>query len=616
MKVDSSSALTAALARLSRDPGFGAHLTAASALDELGPAETGLPELRVAVLRNFTVEPLLPVVKAQIALAGFHPVLYVGDFDAVARDALDAGSPLYGFRPDVVIVSQWLEPLAPALVRRFPSLSSEEVEGEVERVRGTVEQVVSGIRRHSDAPVLLNNFPLSAHPAMGILDAQSAGYQSGTVLRINGELLAVASAVRDVYLVDYLGLVARVGAERAVDERRWQSARAPLGRELLVPLGREYAKFVRALRGRVRKCLVLDCDNTLWGGVVGEDGLEGLRLGDTGPGAAYQALQRGALNLRDRGVILALCSKNNEVDVLEVLRGHPGMLIREADCVAAQVNWEDKPTNLRRLAEQLNIGLDSIVFVDDSEFECDLVRAHLPEVAVVQVPADPSEAVVRLLEAGWFDSLTVSAEDRLRSEMYRAEARRREIQSRAGSLEEYLSGLGLVADIGAAGPSTVPRVAQLTQKTNQFNLTTRRYTEGEIAALTAREDAAVFHLSLRDRVADLGIVGVAIVRFADERAEIDTFLLSCRALGRGAEEALLAQVLIAALRRGCTHVEGRYAPTARNAQVADFYPRHGFRAVADGPDGSRWELELGPDPAAGPAWIHTNFAEEVIHAGE
>lgn len=611
-----SQALTAALERLSRDPGFAAHLAAASALDELAPGASGLPELRVAVLRNFTVEPLLPVLKAQIALSGFHPVLYVGDFDAVARDALDPGSPLYAFRPDLVVVAQWLEPLAPALVRRFPSLSAEEADGEVRRVRGTAEQVAASLRRHSAAPVLLNNFPLPAHPAMGILDAQSAAYQTGTVLRLNAELLAVASAVPDVYLVDYLGIAARIGSERAVDERRWQSARAPLGREALVPLGREYARFVRALRGRARKCLVLDCDNTLWGGVVGEDGMDGIRVGESGPGAAYRALQEAALNLRDRGVILALCSKNNEADVLEVLRGHPGMLLREADCVALEVNWDDKPTNLRRLAARLNIGLDAMVFVDDSPFECDLVRAQLPEVAVVQVPADPGEAVARLLEPGWFDALTFSAEDRRRSEMYRADAQRRELQEQAGSLEDYLAGLGLAAELGAAGPLTVPRVAQLTQKTNQFNLTTRRYTEAEVAALAADGDADVFWLSLRDRVADLGIVGAAIVRYDGARAEIDTFLLSCRALGRGAEQALLAQVLNAAARRGCTHVEGRYLATAKNAQVADFYPRHGFTPVAGDPDGGRWERELGAEPAAPPAWIHTTFAEEVIHAGE
>jgi FkbH-like protein len=606
-------ALRAATDRLARNPDYSAHLALSSLLDSLTAVESGLEPLRIAVLRNFTIEPLMPVLKAQMVLAGFHPVVYMGDFDAIAGEVLDPVSRLYTFTPDIVILAQWLEPLAPRLTGRFASLSAEDVRDEVDRVSRTVAGLLGGVRSRLSAPVLLNNHPLPDFPALGILDAQAPGFQCGTILQLNAELGRIAAAHADTYVVDLMTLLARVGSGGGIDQRRWRAARAPLGREVLVPLGREYVKFIRAIRGRARKCLVLDCDDTLWGGVIGEDGVVGIQVGDSHPGSMFQDVQRQALALRDRGVLLALCSKNNEADVLEVLREHPGMLLRDTDLVAWQVNWDDKVTNLRRLAEQLNIGLDSLVFVDDNPFECDYVRAALPEVAVVHFAGDAAALRAELGEAGFFDQLAFSAEDRRRSEMYRADQERRSLEQRATSLEEYLADLAIVAEVGRAGPASRPRIAQLTQKTNQFNLTTRRYTESEIGSLAASADADVLFLSLRDRVAELGIVGVAILRYAEAAAEIDTFLLSCRALGRGAEQALLSWAMQAAAARGCVTVVGRYRPTAKNSQVAAFYERHGFTAVGATAAESVWRRAAAEVPMP-PPWITTIVIEEGVHA--
>jgi FkbH-like protein len=380
-------------------------------------------------------------------------------------------------------------------------------------------------------------------------------------------------------------------------------ARAPLGKDVLVPLGQEYGKFIRALRGKSKKCLVLDCDNTLWGGVIGEDGLSGIKLGSTYPGSAYHAFQQEILNLYHRGVILALCSKNNEADVLEVFREHPDMLLKEHHFSTWQINWDDKATNLVRIAEDLNIGIDSFVFVDDSVFECEWVGKQLPQVAVLQLDGKISSYRNKLSGIGFFDALTFSEEDRKRSGMYVQAKERKNMLQSASSLEDYLVDLQLQAEIGTPGKKEIPRVSQLTQKTNQFNLTTYRYTEGEIQNFVESVDSEVYFLRLSDRISDLGIVGVVIVKFEEEYAEIDSFLFSCRALGRGVEDALLCFVVKRVIEKGKKRIEGKYLPTQKNSQVADFYIKHGFQLISEKEEGSSWSYSIESEKIVHPYWI-------------
>lgn len=608
--------LSGALAHLEIDPSYRSYMIVANELDKSAPADEGFPVVRVALLRNFTIDPLVPVLKGEIARAGLYPKLYLGDYDTIAMDAFRPDSALYRFEPDFILIAQWLEMLAPALTARFLSLSLNQLEDEIERVLATCEEIVTALRKCSKASILLNNFPLPSYPALGILDSQRESCQTHSILKLNLELLRRSRQWRDTYLVDYMSVMARVGSAEGIDERNWQISRAPVGRSLLTPLGREYGKFFRALRGKSRKCLVLDCDNVLWGGIVGEDGLNGIRLGPTYPGSCFLSFQREILNLHDRGVILALCSKNNEEDVLEVLHSHPEMLLRESNFAARRINWNDKVSNLIEIAQELNIGLDSLVFADDSQFECDLVRERLPQTAVFHLSSDPSGFTNLLRAAGHFDTLTFSAEDRERNILYRAEGQRRQLQGATGSFEEFLAKLEMVAEIGPAGEAVIPRISQLTQKTNQFNLTTHRYTEGEIRSYVESPDSEVFYLRLRDRISDMGIVGVTIVKYATSRALIDTFLLSCRAIGRGVEEALLAHVLNTAKGRGCSSVLGRYTVSRKNAQAADFYGRQGFQAIAQTWQGSDWEMPLDKDLFPSPGWIRMEILKEASDANK
>ncbi len=589
--------------RVQTDRSYGAYSALANLVAKFDSKESGLQPLRLAVLRNYTVEPMIPVLNGELAVAGFHPEIYTGDFDAISRDAFDPASPLYSFKPEVIVVSQWLETLAPDFINRFVPYSQEATKTEVDRIITGIVDNLSAIRRNTSVPILVNNFPLLGRPTLGVLDAQGP-WQTGALLELNRLLLSACQDLSDVYVVDLFGTMAFVGAEEGFDERYWQMGRAPLGKKILIPFGREHASLIRALNGKSRKCLVLDCDNTLWGGIIGEDGLEGIQLGSSHPGSCFVSFQKEILNLHDRGVILALCSKNNEADVLDVLRNHPDMVLREKHLATFQVNWDDKATNLQRIANDLNIGLDSFVFMDDSKFECDLVRERLPQVTVVQMPKGSHLFRRELAQGAFFDSLSFSNEDRKRNQMYGGELKRKAIQKSSGSLQEYLEKLELVAEIGRPTSIELPRVAQLTQKTNQFNLTTIRYTETQIQGFIEDKGSEVFYLKLRDKIDDMGLVAVAIISFQEKHAEIDSLLMSCRALGRGVEDAFLAYVLNQIrLRLGDGRVTARYVTTSKNQLVTDFYKKAGFSEIENSNNGSVWGWEVATGSLPHAPWV-------------
>jgi FkbH-like protein len=594
------SSLRAALARLDSDDGYTSRLVVANALDPEAAADLGLTPFRLAILRNMTVEPLVPAIEAELARSGFQPQIRLGDFDTIGRDAR-TGGPIDEVPPDLVVILRWLEQTSAPLATGFLALRSDEVAAAIDDVVGRIRDELGALRARTRVPILVNTFPLPDLTTLGILDAQLETGHRRAVEDLNRAILEVARSVPDVLILDIARLAGRIGSRSAIDERAWQSSRAPMARPLLVSVAAEIARFARVIKGRLRKCLVLDCDETLWGGIVGEDGLAGIQLDPAYPGSAYLAFQREILNLRRRGVLLAIASKNNEADVLEVLRDHPHMLIREEHLAAWRINWRDKASNLREIADELDIGVDSLVLADDSEFECALVRSNLPEAAVLHLDGDPSSYATKLTEAGLFDSLVYSEDDRARADLYTVERQRTTQRAAAASLEDYLADLAMVARIGPPGPVEIPRVAQLTQKTNQFNLTTIRYTEGEIGHLVDDAAVDVHALRLRDRFADLGLVGVAIIRRAGAQANIESLLMSCRVLGRGVEDAFLAHVASSAAAQGAGILKGTFVATPRNAQVESFYRDRGFRQTDD--NGTTWELDLtGPRPAV-PPWI-------------
>ncbi len=560
-----------------------------------------LAPLRLAIERSFTVEPFVPVLRAEAFSYGIDVTVHVGAFGTYVQDVLDETSPLYEFAPDAVLLAVDARDVAPDLWYEFdpdPAV----VQQRVGRVAGDFGALVDTLRRRSSAQVVIQGLELPAVPPGGILDAQLQVGQQEAFRQVNRALGDLARRHPNVYVLDYDGLVRRHGALTWHDPHRWSTARLPVAAAHVVTVGREWARFVPPLAGRVCKVLAVDLDNTLWGGVLGEDGVAGLAVGETGAGLPYLELQRAVLELAGRGVLLAVCSKNDEADAVAALESREGMLLRRDHFAAIRINWNDKARNLREIARALNVGIDSVAFLDDNAVERAWVRTQLPEVTVIELPDDPAAYARTLRECPVFERLAITDEDRRRRELYEQERLRSSLAESALSLEDFYRSLEMAVEIELVTETTLPRAAQLTQKTNQFNLTTRRYTEQQLQDLIG-EGALAYTLRASDRFGDSGIVGVAIAVPADTQWEIDTLLLSCRVIGRTIETAFVAAIAEDARRAGAERVTGSFRPTDKNAPARAFYREHGFACTADEDEESRWELDLERSAVAWPAWI-------------
>lgn len=538
--------------------------------------EEALPELRISVLRNIMLEPIEPYLKYLAFNSGFHASINFGQYDNVFQEAVGGGN-LINEDTDCVLVFTILEGVSWRLARAFVEMTEEDVQSELERAQGFFKSIVKGIRSKTSAIILWHAFEHPLYPTLGALDGQVKKSQANTIQQLNQLLLQSLKETSNAYFVDLNLCIARLGGNAFYDNRFWHIGRAPYTLDALAEIAKDDFKFIRASKGKNKKCLVLDCDGVLWGGVVGEDGLSGIKLGTTHPGSPYREFQQEVVNLCNRGILLALCSKNNIDDVWEVFREHPDMVLNEKHIVAAEINWQDKAANLKQIASNLNIGLDSMVFMDDSEFEVELIRSLLPEVEAIHLPPDKAcEYRTILLSCGFFDSLSLTEEDKKRSEMYKAEGERKQLKSEIQDMDAYFKSLEMEVEICFADDYSIPRISQLTQKTNQFNLTTKRYSDEDIKSFAEKSNSDAITMKLSDRFGDLGIVGVCILKYEGKNAVLDSFLLSCRALGRGVEEILLFSALKLAKERGCLSVVGEYMPSRKNKQVEKFYQNNDF----------------------------------------
>jgi FkbH-like protein len=587
------------LAWVREKPTISRYLAASRQLRSLTPPTW--PRVRVAVLRNFTVEPIEAYICVKGASVGIAVDVQIGGYDTAMRDSLITESWLFDYQPDVVIIALSLENLAPTFFNRFLTLSASQASEAAQQAASFIRRIVSAIRERTTATIAIHNFALPRHPLEGLAETSSMTSLTSRIRSLNQELVALASGMGNVFIVDF----ERIAERTPIDVRNWLVARAPFTPLILEELSDVYARILRARAGRSRKVLVLDCDGTLWGGIIGEDHIGGILLDEAYPGSAYVALQEAALNLSKRGVLLALCSANNEADVDEVLDHHPSMVLRKSDISARRVNWIDKATNLRAIASDLNLGLDSLVFVDDDPHQCEMVRTLLPTVLVVQLPPEPSEYRAAIESLDCFDAVGLTDEDRRRVELYKDAQAREAARESYVSLDGYYRSLEMVAEVGRIDEISATRIAQLTQKTNQFNLTTRRYTAEQLLGLARRSGVEILSIRVRDRFGDIGLVGVAIIvpGVHAEEAEIDTLLLSCRVLGRGLEDVLLYATAIQAKEMGYRSLRGTYAPTARNQAVATFYPDRGFNGQVE--DDTSWIVTLGQVELEPPAWFAT-----------
>jgi len=522
---------------------------------------------------------------------GIRASFYEGSYGHFYEDAVVDSSALIDFQPDIVYVCT-----TSRNAQNLPALldSQEQVDLHAEAELARFRSIWSSLQRQlPNSTILQNNFDPLPVSGLGNLSATASYGKANFLNRLNGEFAAVARSNAKLLIVDLNGLATQVGMNQWFSPQYWYSYKMPWTPNGIVVLANSVSALVAASYGRTKKCLVLDLDNTLWGGVIGDDGMDNLQLGRETPlGEAYSAFQTYCKALKDRGVILAVCSKNN-IEIARSGFSHPDSVLTLADFAAFHANWEPKHQNIEAIAKDLNIGLDSLVFVDDNPAERAIVSAQLPMVMVPDVGDDVSRFPEILESTGYFEAISISTEDTQRAHLYADNAQRTTFQSAFANYGEYLASLEMEAEIAPFTATYLDRIAQLTNKSNQFNLTTRRYSRAELESLATRTDHITLYGRLRDRFGDNGLVSVVLGHFHGGSCHIDLWLMSCRVLRRDMEFAMLDSLVAQARAKGVTRLLGYYYRTTKNDMVSEHYSALGFQCVRQEHEKSEWSLEIG-----------------------
>jgi FkbH-like protein len=547
-------------------------------------SDTHLRECRVALLGTSTTSLLAPVLQACLLRDRIKAEIYQGLHGSAQQEILDAESGLARFKPNIVFLpANWRDLRLPAVVEN----EAEFIDGVAARMRAQWASLSERFGCH----VVQHAFDFPPDEAYGYLAGSLKGGRTRVIDLLNLRLLEAAPSY--VSILDAPALQRELGG-RWHDEMQWNSFQQHPASECLPEIADRMAAHARAALGLTKKVLVTDLDNTLWKGIIGEDGLLGIQIGPGSPaGEAHARLQRYMLDLKARGVLLAVASKNNHEDACTPFQKHEHMLLRLEDFAAFEANWNDKAHSIRAIADKLSLGLDSFVFLDDNPLEREWVRSQVPDVAVLDLGPSVFHYVRDLDRAQPFFAVSLSAEDQARAEQYRSEAARKHLQATAQSVDEFLAQLQLRARVEPVGKANLARVTQLTNKTNQFNLTTRRYTEAQVQQLAADPQSwtAAFHLS--DRMGDYGLIGIIFCRTVELQTwEVDTWLMSCRVLGRQMEKFMFDRMVEAAQHSGVRRIIGVCRPTAKTVLVRDLYAQFGFSRTMEGADELRYELAV------------------------
>lgn len=586
---DKDASALVALASFSLDENQLIALT--NTIDRMRKAARSLAPLvpfRLAVLGNGTLDALIP---ALVGTAARHHIALdcvKADFGQTIQEALDPQSKINRAKPDAVLLAIDYRglPLGTSVVDA--ASASTAIDASIAYVRSLRE----GFRKNSGAVTIVSSLAAPAESLFGSFDAVAKGTLRNAIDTFNAALVAELRNSEDL-LLDVASLASTVGLADWHAPTQWNLGKFPFDARMLPLYAEHVCRIIGAIRGHSRKCLVLDLDNTLWGGVIGDDGLDGIVLGNgNGTGESFLDVQRLALNLRERGVLLAVSSKNNDDVARSVFKNHPDMLLKEEHIAVFQANWNDKATNITAIAKELNLGIDSMVFLDDNPVERGLVRGLLPQVAVPELPDNPALYARTLSAAGYFESVAFSQEDRKRAEYYQNDARRVNLQQAAGDVDAYLASLNMRIVFRPFDATGRSRISQLINKSNQFNLTTRRYSETDVQSLESDSDVFTLQVRLIDAFGDNGMISVIVCKSVDpESWEIDTWLMSCRVLGRRVEQMVLREIIRHAGARGVKRLIGVFRPTEKNAMVADHYPKLGFRSLSADGQVTRWELD-------------------------
>jgi FkbH-like protein len=556
-----------------------------------GPGALATKKVRLAVLGSSTLTHLLPAIRVAGLRRGIWIDTYENDYGQYLQELSETGSALHEFQPTAILLALDAYHMTAGVTAGMDAGSAEAA---LEEMKGRIAEAWRLARDAFRCPVIQQAI-LPVHlPLLGNNEHRVPGSRAWFVTRLNQAIRVMAEPEGvDILAVD--DRAARDGIGKWHDPALWHRSKQEVTPTAGPLYGDLVGRWLAAKQGRSFKCLVMDLDNTLWGGVIGDDGLEGIALGQGSPlGEAYTAFQDYARELSRRGVILAVCSKNDEANALEPFEKHPDMVLKRGDIASFVANWQNKADNIRAIAQELNIGLDALCFIDDNPFERNLVRRELPMVAVPEVSDDPTGYPLALADGGYFEGLAVTDDDRERTSQYQGNKAREALRAAVTDLPSYLRGLEMQLIWKHFDRIGLQRIVQLINKSNQFNLTTRRYTDEDVVAVMADPDAFGLQLRLTDRFGDNGIIAIIIGRLtADKDLYIDTWLMSCRVLGRQVEPTTLNLIAQEARKLGAKRLIGEYIPTKKNGMVKDHYARLGFAVMeASEAGGNRNVLDL------------------------
>lgn len=550
---------------------------------------SALPQYSLAVLGDCATQHLATALRGYGVSVGIRLNVFDADYNQIDAQVMAPDSGLYRFAPQGVLLQMCTEKLQEAFYDRPPEARASFAEDTYARIR----QIWSRIGSRIPATVLQCNFPLIDDGVFGQFGNKTEQSFLFQQRKLNYLLMQGCQEAKNTFLIDLDALQTALGRSTFADPKLYYVAKMPISLAALPAAAKLVVDVVRSLQGAVKKCLVLDLDNTLWGGVIGDDGLSGIQIGELGTGHAFSDFQKWLKELKNRGILLTVCSKNNEDTAKEPFEKHPEMVLRLEDFSMFVANWEDKARNIRTIQQSLNIGMDSMVFLDDNPFERELVRTMIPEITVPELPEDPALYLQYLRGLDLFETASYSREDAGRTEQYREKAQRAAFEAAFQSYDDYLEALQMRASAAAFDPFHYPRIAQLTQRSNQFNLRTVRYTEAEIEALAQDDSRIGLYFTLKDKFGDHGLISVVVLeKQPEDTLFISEWLMSCRVLKRGMEEFIVDKILSVAAQQGFRRVVGEYIPTPKNAMVKDLYEQLGFARLENG----RFQAEVSGFP--------------------
>jgi FkbH-like protein len=547
---------------------------------------TGLKSIKLSLLGDSSTQLLNTSLKGMGYEYGFQLDIWEADYDQIDGQFFDESSELYLSEPDIVVVFRSTKKIQKALYKkaqdarpRFYQMFLEEVKDQYQRIK----------TKFPKCKMVYCNIPEVNDGVFGNFSNKTDYSLLYQIRKINTGLMELSLELKDIFICDVAALQAFHGYAFAHDESAYVNSDMVFSLDFLPMVAKHIVDVVASLMGKIKKCLILDLDNTTWGGIIGDDGMENIQIGDLGVGKAFTELQLWAKQLKERGIILAVCSKNNEITAKEPFLSHPDMVLRMDDLAVFVANWETKVDNIRYIQSILNIGFDSMVFLDDNPFERNIVRENIPGITVPELPANPEQYIGYLQQSNLFETASFSLNDTDRTRQYQKEAERASFSRSFTSEDEFLESLDMKSDALSFSKFNTPRVAQLSQRSNQFNLRTIRYSEGDVENLISDSNFITASYTLEDKFGNNGLIGMIILR--KENADtlfIDTWIMSCRVLKRGMEHFMLNHIADLALENKFSKLKGEYLPTAKNSMVKDHYKSLGFQKGAD----ESWLLEL------------------------